>query len=111
MLSFANLLAFLKQGRYRSLWERALRMRLVLERPELVRLLNFEHMNRELVWHELSEALMFLVPLVDFSAARRARARVAHSKPSLRPLLSAVSLHVSVNRLVSVVSGIVGCEA
>ena len=27
--------------------------------------LNFEYLNRQLIWHELSELLLFLLPLID----------------------------------------------
>ena len=48
--SLLHLLAFLRNGRYRAPAERALRMRLVYDRPNEPRMLSFDLLNRELVW-------------------------------------------------------------
>ena len=46
-------------------------------RPSAARAISFEYLNRQLVWHELSELLLFVLPLVDVGAIRRAlRARL-----------------------------------
>ena len=55
----------------RSLLERALRMRLVYAQPAMTRALSFEYLNRQLVWHELSELLLFLLPLLNVGAVTR----------------------------------------
>jgi hypothetical protein len=55
-------------GKYRSLPERLVRARLVYRDRAFSQPTWFEHMNRELVWHELSELLLFVLPLL--SAAR-----------------------------------------
>ncbi|KAL6495903.1 peroxisome assembly protein (Peroxin-2) [Orobanche gracilis] len=52
--SFGNLLLFLLTGRYKSLIERALQARLVYGTPHMNRAVNFEYMNRQLVWNEFS---------------------------------------------------------
>ena len=65
--SLLHLLAFLRRGRYRSPAERALRMRLVYDRPDAPRLLSFDLLNRELVWSGFTELL-----------ARRAVVRGTH---------------------------------
>lgn len=44
-----------------------LQSRLVYNRASMPKALNFEYLNRQLVWHELSELLLFLLPLVDVS--------------------------------------------
>ncbi|KAJ3152946.1 peroxisome assembly protein (Peroxin-2) [Geranomyces michiganensis] len=64
-LSLLNFLAFLYNGRYRSLLDRLLRMRLVYQRRETARQVSFEFMNRQLVWHAFTEFLLFLVPLIN----------------------------------------------
>ncbi|KAJ3175200.1 peroxisome assembly protein (Peroxin-2) [Geranomyces variabilis] len=64
-LSLLNFLAFLYNGRYRSLLDRLLRMRLVYRRRETARQVSFEFMNRQLVWHAFTEFLLFLVPLIN----------------------------------------------
>lgn len=35
------------------------------------RAISFEYLNRQLVWSELSEVLLFLLPLVDVQATKR----------------------------------------
>ncbi|KAJ3005828.1 peroxisome assembly protein (Peroxin-2) [Thoreauomyces humboldtii] len=65
VLSLLNFLAFLYNGRYRSLLDRVLRMRLVYARREMSRQVSFEFMNRQLVWHAFTEFLLFLVPLIN----------------------------------------------
>jgi hypothetical protein len=44
------------------------------------RALNFEYLNRQLVWHELSELLLFLLPLVNVT---RIRAFVLENLPQM----------------------------
>jgi peroxin-2 len=73
-----NLLAFLRRGVYRTLLERALSARLVPERPCAPRSVSFEYLNRQLVWQELSEFVLFVLPLLD---ARRLRAGVRRWLP------------------------------
>ena len=69
--SFANFIAFLHSGRYRSLLERALRTRLVYARPTASRAISYEYLNRQLVWAEVSEIVLFLLPLINGDAVRR----------------------------------------
>ena len=45
--------------------ERLLQSRLVYKRASMPKALNFEYLNRELVWHEVSELLLFLLPLIN----------------------------------------------
>lgn len=41
----------------------------------MTRIISFEYLNRQLVWQELSEALLLLLPLVDVAAIRRTALR------------------------------------
>ena len=45
--------------------ERILGARLVYNKGSMARALSFEYLNRQLVWHELSELLLFLLPLLN----------------------------------------------
>ncbi len=56
---------------HRSLLERALDVVLRYEHPGLPRAVSFEYLNRQLIWHELSELLLVLLPL--FSPEQIAR--------------------------------------
>ena len=55
----------------RSLLERVLSIRLVYQRASMARALSFEYLNRQLVWHELSELLLFTLPLINVAALKR----------------------------------------
>ncbi|EIE19454.1 hypothetical protein COCSUDRAFT_38277 [Coccomyxa subellipsoidea C-169] len=65
LASLLNFLLFLRYGRYRSVLERLLGARLVYSKGSMARALSFEYLNRQLVWHELSELLLFLLPLIN----------------------------------------------
>ncbi|KZT53286.1 hypothetical protein CALCODRAFT_557575 [Calocera cornea HHB12733] len=80
VLALAGFVAFLWDGRYRTLADRLLGLRLVPSRS-VDRLVSYEYMNRQLVWHALTEFLLFLVPMVDLSSLRR---RLRQSLLSLR---------------------------
>ncbi|KZP00013.1 hypothetical protein CALVIDRAFT_595441 [Calocera viscosa TUFC12733] len=70
VLGLAGFVAFLWDGRYRTLTDRLLGLRLVPSR-RVDRVVSYEFMNRQIVWHALTEFLLFLVPLVDVAALRR----------------------------------------
>lgn len=75
-LSFASFTAFLITGHYRTLLDRALRMRLVSPSHIVSREVSFEYLNRQLVWHAFTEFLLFILPLIRVSRWRRWWARV-----------------------------------
>eukprot|EP00250_Pteridium_aquilinum_P006359 c16301_g1_i1 orf=514-1479(-) len=70
--SFVNLLIFLRSGCYRSLIERLLSARLVYQSPNMNRAVSFEYMNRQLVWHEFSELLLLILPLLNITSIKKA---------------------------------------
>ena len=65
----------------RSLLERVLRARLVYQRANMARAISFEYLNRQLVWHELSELLLFMLPLISVTRLKR---MVMNKWPGLR---------------------------
>lgn len=69
--SFFSFLVFLYNGRYRTLTDRILRLRLVPSTNQTNREVSFEYLNRQLVWHAFTEFLLFLLPLVGISRWRR----------------------------------------
>lgn len=79
--SLLNFLVFLRHGKYRSLLERVLRARLVYQRANMARAISFEYLNRQLVWHELSELLLFVLPLISVTRLKR---MIVRQWPSLR---------------------------
>ncbi|KAF2858980.1 peroxisomal biogenesis factor 2 [Piedraia hortae CBS 480.64] len=73
--ALASFLVFLYNGKYRSLTDRLLRMRLVPSSNQTSREVSFEYLNRQLVWHAFTEFLLFLLPLVGISRWKRWIAR------------------------------------
>ena len=55
----------------RSVLERLLRARLVHQKAVMGRALSFEYLNRQLVWHELSELMLFVLPLLHVTRLKR----------------------------------------
>lgn len=89
-LGLLNFLVFLYDGRYRTLIERLLGMRLVYAKRAVTRNVSFEFLNRQLVWEAMTvrpppsslpvstermsqEFLLFLMPLINL---RRVRIRL-----------------------------------
>lgn len=62
---------FLVNGRYRTLLDRVLRLRLAPPNSQVNREVSFEYLNRQLVWHAFTEFLLFLLPLVGISRWRK----------------------------------------
>lgn len=73
--AFASFLVFLYNGRYRTLLDRILRLRLAPQSSQVSREVSFEYLNRQLVWHAFTEFLLFLLPMVGVSRWRRWLAR------------------------------------
>ncbi|KAI1258473.1 Pex12 amino terminal region-domain-containing protein [Xylariaceae sp. FL1019] len=71
MAAFASFLIFLLHGRYRTLLDRILRMRLAPPTNQVSREVSFEYLNRQLVWHAFTEFLLFVLPLVGINRWRR----------------------------------------
>eukprot|EP01132_Coremiostelium_polycephalum_P007403 gene7403-9098_t len=65
VLSVLNFLTFLYDGKYVTLVNRLLSMRLVYAHPSLSRRISFEYMNRQLVWHGFTEFFLFIMPLIN----------------------------------------------
>ncbi|GJN70311.1 peroxisome assembly protein [Purpureocillium lilacinum] len=69
--AFASFLVFLLRGRYRTLLDRILRMRLAAPTSQVSREVSFEYLNRQLVWHAFTEFLLFVLPLIGINRWRR----------------------------------------
>jgi peroxin-2 len=69
--AFVSFLVFLVNGRYRTLIDRVLRIRLAAPSSQVSREVSFEYLNRQLVWHAFTEFLLFLLPLVGIGRWRR----------------------------------------
>ncbi|KAB5549994.1 Pex12 amino terminal region-domain-containing protein [Coniochaeta sp. 2T2.1] len=69
--AFGSFVVFLLHGRYRTLLDRVLRMRLAPPTSQVSREVSFEYLNRQLVWHAFTEFLLFVLPLVGLNRWRR----------------------------------------
>lgn len=69
--AFMSFLVFLVNGRYRTLTDRLLQLRLTAPSGHASRDISFEYLNRQLVWHAFTEFLLFLLPLVGINRWRR----------------------------------------
>lgn len=69
--AFVSFLVFLCHGRYRTLLDRVLRMRLAPPTSQVSREVSFEYLNRQLVWHAFTEFLLFVLPLIGIQRWRR----------------------------------------
>jgi len=99
ILSILNFLAFLYDGKYVTLANRILCMRLVYAHPSLSRRISFEYMNRQLVWHGFTEFILFIMPLINIDKIKgyiyrmfvnRASSnhnQIAHSTPQMKQQL------------------------
>jgi len=71
LVEFLSFAVFLFRGRYLSIVDRLLGMRLISASRTLPRQVSFEYMNRQLVWQGFTEFLMFLLPLLDVSGWKK----------------------------------------
>lgn len=78
----------------RSLLERILGARLVYQQTNMARALSFEYLNRQLIWHELSELLLFLLPLLNLPRLRRLLLPYLPRLPSLSSHQPAAGNHL-----------------
>ncbi|KAG8934230.1 peroxisome assembly protein (Peroxin-2) [Tulasnella sp. 417] len=69
--SLLGFLLFLHNGKYRSLTDRFLGLKLVPARKNVSRNVNYEFMNRQMVWHAFTEFLLFILPLINTRLLRR----------------------------------------
>jgi len=81
--SLANFLVFLYDGRYKSLIDRILGMRLVYVRKDVQHQVSHEFMNRQLVWTAFTEFLLFILPLINLSRVRNMLGRLFSKSNSI----------------------------
>ncbi|EUC67429.1 peroxisomal biogenesis factor 2 [Rhizoctonia solani AG-3 Rhs1AP] len=82
-LSLASFVVFLWNGRYRTLADRLFGLRLEPVKRLVNRSVNYDFMNRQMVWHAFTEFLLFILPLIDMRALKR---RLLQASASLQPM-------------------------
>ncbi|KIK37641.1 hypothetical protein CY34DRAFT_810130 [Suillus luteus UH-Slu-Lm8-n1] len=84
--SLLNFIAFLWNGKYRTIVDRFLVMRLEPSQALLKRDVSYEFMNRQMVWHAFTEFLLFLLPLINpRTMARRLTSTFSSILPAPSP--------------------------
>jgi peroxin-2 len=81
-----NLLVFLHNGKYKSPIERLLGLRMVYAFPQAGRYVDYEFMNRQLVWHAFTEFLVFMVPFMQLDRIYEHMVMAKFSKQMLQAL-------------------------
>ncbi|KAG0149722.1 hypothetical protein CROQUDRAFT_669040 [Cronartium quercuum f. sp. fusiforme G11] len=76
----AHFLIFLYDGRYRSILERFLGIRLVYASSATLRNVSFEFLNRQLVWESITDFLLFILPFIN---VRRLKLRLLQARSTL----------------------------
>uniref|UniRef100_A0A7S3PF55 RING-type E3 ubiquitin transferase (cysteine targeting) n=1 Tax=Aplanochytrium stocchinoi TaxID=215587 RepID=A0A7S3PF55_9STRA len=71
-----NLFVFLYNGKYRSVLDRILFLRLVYDKAEGGRNVAFEFINQQLLYDGFSEMLIALLPMIDWARIQRAGLRL-----------------------------------
>ncbi|GAA5895807.1 hypothetical protein JCM5296_006672 [Sporobolomyces johnsonii] len=87
----ANFLIFLYNGRYRTLVDRILKMRLVYAQRSVTPNVSFEYLNRQLVWEAFTEFLLFLMPLINLHRLRLRLSKAVTSRAVNSKTLRAVA--------------------
>lgn len=76
LVSLVNFGLFLWNGKYRTLTDRMLGMRLTYANRALHRNVSFEFLNRQLVWNAFTEFLLFLLPFIKPQKLLRRAAQI-----------------------------------
>ncbi|KAL6771704.1 hypothetical protein ACKKBG_A27485 [Auxenochlorella protothecoides x Auxenochlorella symbiontica] len=76
LAALVNAIAFLRAGKYRTLLERLIGARPVYVQTHAPRAISYEYLNRQLVWGELSELLLFVLPLFNLASVKRSLRRL-----------------------------------
>lgn len=83
LASLINFLVFLRNGRHPVLSERISGAQAVFSKPNVVRDVTYQYMNRELLWHGFAEFLIFLLPLINTRKLKAAMFSFAFGGKSL----------------------------
>ncbi|KAK9371312.1 Pex12 amino terminal region-domain-containing protein [Lipomyces kononenkoae] len=71
IMDLLNFTAFLFEGKYPTLLYRLFRMRLLSSSRSLSREVNFEFLNRQLVWSEFTNFLLFVLPIIHIPRLKK----------------------------------------
>ncbi|KAG8865189.1 peroxisome assembly protein (Peroxin-2) [Tulasnella sp. 330] len=81
--ALVGFVTFLWDGKYRTLADRFSGLKLVPARRNVTRNVNYEFMNRQIVWHAFTEFLLFILPIINLRIYRRRLSRGLQKASSL----------------------------
>ena len=84
-LSLLNFTVFLLRGSYPTIQERLLGLLLAPSKPQILRNMNYDYMNREILWHGFSEFLFFILPHFNVFVIRNWLRRLVQTPSSSSP--------------------------
>ncbi|KAK9352716.1 Pex12 amino terminal region-domain-containing protein [Lipomyces doorenjongii] len=82
ILDLLNFVSFLFDGKYPTVFYRLCRLRMVSSSRSLSREVNFEFLNRQLVWSEFTNFLLFVLPLIHLPRLKKKLNKVITSASS-----------------------------
>lgn len=90
-LELTNGVVYLKHGKYRRLLERLVGARLVYSHLGASRHISFDYLNRQLIWSEISDFILFFLPLVNVEAVKN----VLHTYLPMNKALGGSHVHAT----------------
>ncbi|XP_046850413.1 peroxisome biogenesis factor 2-like [Xenia sp. Carnegie-2017] len=82
ILELVNFIVFLRDARYRSVWDRILGIYSVFSRKQAPRVVYFEYMNEDILRSGLAELLFCVLPMVNIPRLRNILLRLMWKKSS-----------------------------
>uniref|UniRef100_A0A1X7V1V3 RING-type E3 ubiquitin transferase (cysteine targeting) n=1 Tax=Amphimedon queenslandica TaxID=400682 RepID=A0A1X7V1V3_AMPQE len=79
LCNLLNFCLFLLYGQYPSLIERLLHLKMTPSRPQVLRELSYDYMNREIIWFGFSEFLFSVLPLLNLQSLKNSYNKILHS--------------------------------
>ena len=73
-----NFCSFLLYGQYPSLTERLLHLKMIPSRPQVLRELSYDYMNREIIWYGFSEFIFSVLPLLNLQSLKNTCNKLMH---------------------------------
>ncbi|XP_067134930.1 peroxisome biogenesis factor 2 [Centruroides vittatus] len=80
--NLVNFLVFIHNGKFVSVIERIFGIGRMSSTPQNMREIQYEYMNRELLWHGFAEFLSFVLPIINLKRLKNIIKRLTSSKTS-----------------------------
>jgi peroxin-2 len=110
-LELANHVGYMRNGRYRRLLERLVGARLVYRDVGASRHISFDYLNRQLIWSEVSDFILFLLPLLNAGCIGRLMNKYLPMNESMRGAVSSVGSEATCSVCETVRESPLRCQA